>query len=1320
VPKQCPDLSTVAGFHTEAIQHRCVDLSAGQLCAVRCADGYEAARGSRWLTMRCGRDGEYSATGGEELAPPMCERQACDVEQLAGRGINVSGCVGVATGTECAVLPEPGYELVAQYIQFHTDVNLADYKTLREATRHNTYTFAHEKLAAGATFFCGASGGRAAHFEFVGPNSVTFVDLKAEKGECSAPQLPEGAEIFCVSSERCYAYCGRGYTGEPRTYVCNAENVMAPTNSPVSCQGAASRRLQQGGDAPCAAAVDQLLAGYTPNMFGTWCHNVSAGENCGIGCNSGFNGTGVGMTLYLCEDNGTLTPITSSYMYGDSLNETLPSCEAIMCSEGFPTGDAVVHDCDDKATFQGCTAECDEGYEGLPENFTCRSDGSFDGLPLQCTLPLCHPFKPGAEYAADNCDGLRTGETCPVECAAGYTRRTSQTSVFTCNATGDFDGTLPVCEPNMCTRGLPADENLEVPPSCDNMTTGQTCTIGCGVGYTGNTTVYTCEAQGLVMGVVPECIAQMCGTMPELGQGVHMLCDEDPTPYLGSCYQSCRDGYTATGNRTLETWTCGASASLDGSVELQGVKIVCDPNPCEAGLPTGDAYAHDCDGVRTGEHCSIACAPGYTSASQNSTATGVCQDSGLLSWPQLTCEKATCAPLAGNDMFGEVCGGRAFGDVCLVTCPSGYDYANGTNASVLQCDIDSNAASGVALQGSLPSCMPRLCDITPMMTERYGTNCVEVAAGGQCEVWCSYENYVPAPNKANITWLNCSDSYQFEGELPGCSRRTTTITSSTSTISSTTTTTTTTTMTMTSTTATSTTATSTTAAATFPKAPGTAGATSTTGGADTVEPGTQTPVAEEEEEEAAYTFNGAMTLTVMDPEEFASNATVLASLREKIASLSGVLPDYVTVRVYVTADSGEARRLRNGHVDRRLAAGSVAVAFEIRVPKSSPQAASMGEVSASILGEAAEGELKRLIEEDPALASHGVEVLSYSAEVRTTTGGPDAGTTAAATPAGDDDDGGSPVGIILGMLVVVAIAAAVVVYMLKRKKGVDKDGRVGEAASMNATKSDGQVWVVGDPAMVRNGDTEEWQAGVVAAVEPVVLVRLKAWDADQPGVEWARVQRPKLSLHVKNAPETPAEAGDNDMEQIQVRVSEKADEPYVAGEFRTKGADVRYALNEVVYVRAHESDKWKEAVVADEEKQLMRLAASPANALATKWPMITRISPPAGEVEAPRPAKSSKASRNSATESAVKRVSSAGGAAEAPESATPATDAQPEAGETAAAVPAPVKKMKKQTTMKTNNSQKSNKSNPKKSSTNGGKSSEGKKSSAKVSGTVPA
>ena len=341
-----------------------------------------------------------------------------------------------------------------------------------------------------------------------------------------------------------------------------------------------------------------------------------------------------------------------------------------------PTCDSVNHS-------QTCVADCSDGYNltGGLAFLTCNSGALSGSLPSCEPLP-CKYNEPSAVGIEHNCSNLTTGSTCEAGCTpVGFEYASeAKAELFRCEATGEFNGTLPSCQRKCCT-----DLTLEskFAHNCLNMTFEQNCAVSCGRGWTmlGAVSVFECGADGAITGELPQCVGQPCDAIPSVGPLNGEACDNLTTGM--QCNVTCKPGYGPNFIRM----TCDESNFFVDTIPL------CEPAQCPQSPQLQDpSLAHDCEGVTFDQRCSVLCAAGYV---LNGDAGEVwrCELSGPtleLTGTLPDCRPLACPNISSTAGMDSNCTNLVAGQSCQQTCVPGFLPVGGSSAIHFFCDLQGN------------------------------------------------------------------------------------------------------------------------------------------------------------------------------------------------------------------------------------------------------------------------------------------------------------------------------------------------------------------------------------------------------------------------------------------------------------------------------------------------------------------------------------------------------------------------------------------------------------------------------------------------------
>ena len=428
--------------------------------------------------------------------------------------------------------------------------------------------------------------------------------------------LPSGVGVShnCygkTTGQTCEASCGQaGYkyatNGNQQTFTCKASQIFegtAPSCERITC-------------------TDLVL----DNRFYHNCQNKRFGETCGVSCATGYHLSGWGSQL-ACSADGTYTG-------------SVPNCKGNPCSNPLLSDATLVSDtCSGLTTGETCTVRCQEGFSPTSATMQCDATGFLLGTAPSCNPLVCEtPSELTAASIAHTCNSVNYNRSCAVTCAAGYKLSSGAPQEWSCslNASSPVGvsliGSLPACEAEVCSSGLPAESERTV-TNCTGLKTGETCKQECATGYAGSDGTFTCGSDGAARAPsTAQCQPVTCNlTVPDASAAAigHICVD---VAYGFSCSAYCKKGYSSTNG--VQSLTCAGPESgsnpVDGvndSITLRGSLPSCLAQACFYNFPSGSQFLHDCDGIRTGGQCTASCGDAWDG--QSTTLT--CEAEGALS-----------------------------------------------------------------------------------------------------------------------------------------------------------------------------------------------------------------------------------------------------------------------------------------------------------------------------------------------------------------------------------------------------------------------------------------------------------------------------------------------------------------------------------------------------------------------------------------------------------------------------------------------------------------------------------------------------------------
>ncbi|CAK9015392.1 EGF and pentraxin domain-containing protein 1 (CCP module-containing protein 22) (Polydom) (Selectin-like osteoblast-derived protein) (SEL-OB) (Serologically defined breast cancer antigen NY-BR-38) [Durusdinium trenchii] len=855
-PKECLVPSTWAQDPT--FNTTCAGTTHGETCVAQCSQGYTGPS-----TQFLCDNGNLAGT------PPTCTGIVCAFQGFElSVGLLASDCYQKTTGETCQMQCIRGYDLTGdasstcQADGSFTSISSACHpktcSSLQSVTPFSTIDVV-DTCGQNSTFgevcmsFCDtgfdmsgnatvlvcdeAPATSAGYIEYVPETAQTFPAEQSSGPTCAARNctvgIPNvlGGTSDCagkVTYETCTVEASLGYTlqaGESNTLLCQAGgafNQTAPTILPGTCAdpsfdagvGSSCQSQQIGSHCwayclsgwsgvsqryNCEANVTANALLLQPDTTGIQCTWTGRrlSRRLQAGCDStSVSAAGLADAQYYqdcdgkannevciahCSFGWTMTeaaPSIYTCSSGSLTGASLPTCTPAPCTFDFPSGLGILHDCDGVRTQQTCTATCTAtGYTyatgASAEVYTCQAAGNVQGTLPQCQRTACTDLSLAATYVHD-CVGKLYQDSCGVSCAAGFRGAGAQ---FSCQGDGSFAGTLPACVGNPCSNDLPNSSIWTA--TCDGLTTGQSCDVSCNPGFSGASTNLTCDASGQLLGTVPVCAPQLCPSSIQLVSVEHTHTCQD-IAFGSSCTVFCAAGYALDTGSTIQDWSCGL---VGGSLQLQGTLPSCVPVPCVSGLPANTSQVvSDCEGLRTGEQCHQHCAVGYENTTEETNF--VCQSNGLATGSQTSCQPIACEGMSVNlSRVQHTCqSGSVFPRSCYASCIQGY------SAPVEQwfCGDESMGPAlgfevykGVTLRGSMPNCTASPCEFNLPVGSLYSHNCSGVVTGEDCLVSCA-DGWEGMPEV-----LTCGADAALAGSFPLCTAITSTVSTSVSTVTST-------------------------------------------------------------------------------------------------------------------------------------------------------------------------------------------------------------------------------------------------------------------------------------------------------------------------------------------------------------------------------------------------------------------------------------------------------------------------------------------------------------------------------------------------------
>ncbi|XP_072444220.1 sushi, von Willebrand factor type A, EGF and pentraxin domain-containing protein 1 isoform X5 [Chiloscyllium punctatum] len=336
---------------------------------------------------------------------------------------------------------------------------------------------------------------------------------------------------------------------------------------------------------------------------------------------------------------------------------------------------------------------CNKGYvlSGAAE-ISCLANGSWSHETPTCE-PLMCPTPQDTDSGRYDLNGITYLSTVSYTCNSGY--QLQGPSTLTCNSTGQWNSTAPVCEIISCGPP-PTLPNAFI--IGNNFTFGSSISYGCKEGYTliGSESK-KCLANGEWSVSATQCVPVSCGPAPNID---YALPDTSHQLYGDIAIYYCKDGYSISGNSQLVCNSQGAWASPEGQAAPHCVADFCKK---PAFAPYAILETISKEKFAAGSQVTYKCEEGFvlnTSASIECVRGGEWNPSPF----SIQCIPVRCGEPPVIEL-GHVSGHNySFGAIVAYTCNTGF-YVKGNKKRMCQ-------ASG-EWSGQLPSCQRVSCGDPP-------------------------------------------------------------------------------------------------------------------------------------------------------------------------------------------------------------------------------------------------------------------------------------------------------------------------------------------------------------------------------------------------------------------------------------------------------------------------------------------------------------------------------------------------------------------------------------------------------------------------------
>uniref|UniRef100_UPI00398EE43F sushi, von Willebrand factor type A, EGF and pentraxin domain-containing protein 1 n=1 Tax=Pristiophorus japonicus TaxID=55135 RepID=UPI00398EE43F len=400
-----------------------------------------------------------------------------------------------------------------------------------------------------------------------------------------------------------------------------------------------------------------------------------------------------GQVTFACEDGYQLNGTESVTCLEDGRwSDPVPHCQARSCEAlGVP----------ENGTTEGnnftygmkVVYSCKKGYvlSGAAE-ISCLANGSWSHETPTCE-PLMCPTPQNTDSGRYDLNGMTYRSTVLYTCNSGYQLR--GLSTLTCNSTGQWNGTVPVCEIISCGPP-PALPNADI--IGNNFTFGSSIFYGCKEGYAliGSESK-ECLPSGEWSRSAPQCVPLSCGPAPNID---HALPETGHQLYGDVAIYYCTDGYSISGNSQLVCNSKGNWAPAEGQATPHCVADFCRKPPF---APYAILETIGKEKFPAGAQVTYKCAEGFvlnTSTAIECVRGGQWRPSPF----SIQCIPVRCGE-PPNIKRGHVSGTNySFGAIVAYSCNTGF-YVKGDKKRTCEADGE--------WSGQLPSCQPVSCGDPP-------------------------------------------------------------------------------------------------------------------------------------------------------------------------------------------------------------------------------------------------------------------------------------------------------------------------------------------------------------------------------------------------------------------------------------------------------------------------------------------------------------------------------------------------------------------------------------------------------------------------------
>ncbi|KAL7887923.1 hypothetical protein AOLI_G00028970 [Acnodon oligacanthus] len=563
--------------------------------------------------------------------------------------------------------------------------------------------------------------------------------------------------------------CFEGFYGEECEHVvkCQAEEISAPDHGSVhcvhphgnfsydsQCEYTCDEGYQVVGSQTTRCEASAAWSTKPPTCELVQCSDLTEPLHGSMQCDHLLGSFGYQSSCeFSCEGGYTLTGSSSSKLTCEASghwNDSRPICEAVRCPTLEDPANGRIS-CSGESFGSSCSFSCNDGFhlQGAPD-ITCTESAEWSQEVPYCEVVQCSDLTEplhGSMQCQHPLESFGYQSSCEFSCEGGYTLTGSSSSKLTCEASGHWNDSRPICEAVRCpTLEDPASGRM----SCSGGSFGSTCSFSCNDGFhLQGAPDITCTESAEWSQEVPYCEVVRCSDMTEPLHG-SMQCDH-PLGSFGhqsSCEFSCEEGYTLTGSSSSRL-TCEASGHWNGfQPTCEAVRCPVLQDPANGRI--------SCSGGSFGSSCSFSCNDGFH---LQGALDITCTESAQWSQEVPYCEVVQCSdltePLHGSMQCQHPLESFGYQSSCEFSCEDGYTLT-GSSSDQLVCE-----ATG-RWNGSRPTCEAVRC---PTLEDPANGRifCSGGSFGSTCSSSCNDGFHLQgAPD------ITCTESAEWSQEVPYC------------------------------------------------------------------------------------------------------------------------------------------------------------------------------------------------------------------------------------------------------------------------------------------------------------------------------------------------------------------------------------------------------------------------------------------------------------------------------------------------------------------------------------------------------------------------